>query len=73
MIEILNVGVAGNKMDFNGNIIEDEGKIGTIKVILYKQNDIENIVHLPEPDMNNFIPVEEVDNNKLIEWVEAHK
>jgi hypothetical protein len=54
---------------------EKEGTInpGIVKAIVYKENNVESLVTLPEPDMNNFIPLDQVTNDKLIEWVEAHK
>lgn len=54
---------------------EKEGAInpGIIKAIVYKENETEGVVTLPEPDMTNFIPVDQVTNDKLIEWVNANK
>jgi hypothetical protein len=74
MIEILNVGVAGRKVDIDGNVVEGEvDAFGTVRIIVYKEDDIENTLNLPKPNMDNFIPIEEIDTNKLIEWVEALK
>jgi hypothetical protein len=54
---------------------EKEGTInpGIVKMIVYKENDVESVVTLPDPDMNNFIPLDQVTDDKLIEWVHAHK
>jgi hypothetical protein len=72
MIEITNVGVTPGKMSFDGRDISDS-PVGVVCIIEYKENDEIKLLQLPEPDMNNFIPIQEVDNTKLMEWLEAHK
>ena len=72
MIEITNVAVTPGKMSFDGRDISDS-PAGVVCIIEYKENDEIKLLHLPEPDMNNFIPIQEVDNTKLMEWLEAHK
>jgi hypothetical protein len=51
----------------------DSIPLGIIKLIIYKENDVETVLQLAPPDMNNFIPIEQVTNDLLIEWVELSK
>jgi len=66
-IEIINVASSTHSGDNDSNLL------GVIKLIVYKENNIENILQLSPPDMDNFIPIEQVTNDLLIEWVELSK
>lgn len=66
-IEIINVASS----TLSGN--SDSNIIGVIKLIMYKENEVENVVVLPDPDMNNFIPIDQVTNDTLVEWVTLNK
>jgi len=66
-IEIINVASSTHSGDNDSNLL------GVIKLIVYKENNIENILQLAPPDMDNFIPIEQVTNDLLIEWVELSK
>ena len=66
-IEIINVASSTHSGDNDSNLL------GVIKLIVYKENNVENMLQLSPPDMNNFIPIEQVTNDLLIEWVELSK
>jgi hypothetical protein len=66
-IEIINVASSTHSGDNDSNLL------GVIKLIVYKENNIENILQLAPPNMDNFIPIEQVTNDLLIEWVELSK
>ena len=66
-IEIINTASSTYSSNSDSNLL------GIIKLIVYKENDVENVVVLPDPDMNNFIPIEQVTNDTLVEWVTLNK
>jgi hypothetical protein len=66
-IEIINVASSTHSGDNDSNLL------GVIKLIVYKENNIENILQLAPPNMDNFIPIEQVTNDLLIEWVKLSK
>ena len=66
-IEIINVASSTDSGNSNSNLLS------VIKLIVYKENNIENILQLAPPNMDNFIPIEQVTNDLLIEWVELSK
>jgi hypothetical protein len=66
-IEIINVASSTH----SGN--NDSNLLGVIKLIVYKENNVENVLQLSPPDMDNFIPIDQVTNDLLIEWVELSK
>ena len=66
-IEIINV--ASGRHPGRGDSIP----LGIIKLIIYKENDVESVLQLSPPNMDNFIPIEQVTNDLLIEWVELSK
>jgi hypothetical protein len=66
-IEIINVASSTHSGDNNSNLL------GVIKLIVYKENNVENVLQLSPPDMDNFIPIDQVTNDLLIEWVELSK
>ena len=66
-IEIINVASSTDSGNSNSSLLS------VIKLIVYKENNIENILQLSPPDMDNFIPIEQVTNDLLIEWVELSK
>ena len=66
-IEIINVASSTHSGDNDSNLLS------VIKLIVYKENNIENILQLAPPNMDNFIPIEQVTNDLLIEWVELSK
>jgi len=66
-IDIVNVASSTHSSNSDSNLA------GVIKLIIYKENDIESVLQLAPPDMNNFIPIEQVTNDLLIEWVKLSK
>jgi hypothetical protein len=66
-IEIINVASSTDSGNSNSSLLS------VIKLIVYKENNIENILQLAPPNMDNFIPIEQVTNDLLIEWVELSK
>ena len=66
-IEIINVASSTHSGDNDSNLL------GVIKLIVYKENNVENVLQLSPPDMDNFIPIDQVTNDLLIEWVELSK
>jgi len=66
-IEIINVASSTHSSNSDSNLA------GVIKLIIYKENDVESVLQLSPPDMDNFIPIEQVTNDLLIEWVELSK
>ena len=66
-IEIINVASSTQSGDNDSNLL------GVIKLIVYKENNVESILQLSPPDMDNFIPIEQVTNDLLIEWVKLSK
>lgn len=66
-IEIINVASSTHSGDNDSNLA------GVIKLIVYKENNIENVLQLAPPNMDNFIPIEQVTNDILVEWVELSK
>ena len=66
-IEIINVASSTHSSNSVSNLA------GVIKLIIYKENDVESVLQLSPPDMDNFIPIEQVTNDLLIEWVELSK
>jgi hypothetical protein len=66
-IEIINVASSTHSSNNDSNLA------GVIKLIVYKENNIENVLQLAPPNMDNFIPIEQVTNDILVEWVELSK
>ena len=66
-IEIINVASSTYSSNSDSNLF------GVIKLIIYKESDVETVLQLAPPNMDNFIPIEQVTNDLLIEWVELSK
>jgi len=66
-IEIINVASSTHSGDNDSNLA------GVIKLIVYKENNVESVLQLSPPNMDNFVPIEQVTNDILIEWVELSK
>jgi len=66
-IEIINVASSTHSSNSDGS------PAGVIKLVIYKENNVESVLQLAPPNMDNFIPIEQVTNDLLIEWVELSK
>jgi hypothetical protein len=66
-IEIINVASSTHSSN------SDSSLAGVIKLVIYKENNVESVLQLAPPNMDNFIPIEQVTNDILIEWVELSK
>jgi hypothetical protein len=66
-IEIINVASSTHSGDNDSNLA------GVIKLIVYKENNVESVLQLSPPNMDNFVPIEQVTNDILVEWVELSK
>jgi hypothetical protein len=66
-IEIINDASSTHSGDNDSNLA------GVIKLIVYKENNVESVLQLSPPNMDNFVPIEQVTNDILVEWVELSK